>query len=150
MQGGQSSRGGFQGQAGGPSYSAQQGTFVPKFVFDGKRMRKPVVRRTVDFNSSVIKRLKKYPFTVRHSASDFDAMFPESNHVINILPPDNYSHSPSSCITTKFVHTSTNKIRCPVNIAKVPVLLIVVDAGGQEADYRLVEWRVYAVEWAYF
>jgi polyadenylation factor subunit 2 len=40
---------------------------------------------------------------------------PESTFVINYLPPSQYLHNPISSVTTKFIHTSTNKVRCPIN-----------------------------------
>lgn len=57
---------------------------------------------------------------------------------------------------THYVHTSTNKIRCPVNVVVVRMLscdvnIVVltscaVDAGGAQAAYGLVQRRVHAVE----
>ncbi|EJD06265.1 WD40 repeat-like protein [Fomitiporia mediterranea MF3/22] len=35
--------------------------------------------------------------------------------IIDLLPPAGYPTNPSTSLTTKFIHTSTNKIRCPVN-----------------------------------
>ena len=99
--------------------------FAPKFVFDGKRMRKPVFRRTVDFNCSLIRRHQNYYKTSLYSKTSPGPSNP--NSIINLQSTDAYPHCPSSLATTKFIHTSTNKIRCPVNVAKVyvPILKIV-------------------------
>ena len=31
-------------------------------------------------------------------------------------PPDNVAHMPAACVTTRYVHTSINKDRCPINV----------------------------------
>ena len=38
---------------------------------------------------------------------------------MQLLPPKAYPDNPSTSLCTKFVHTSTNKIRCPVNCVVV-------------------------------
>ena len=38
---------------------------------------------------------------------------------VQLLPPKAYPNNPSTSLCTKFVHTSTNKIRCPVNCVVV-------------------------------
>ncbi|KGG52628.1 hypothetical protein DI09_14p110 [Mitosporidium daphniae] len=116
--------------------------FAPKFVFDGKRMRKPVFRRTVDFNCSLIRRLKNY-----YKDSLYNKTSPSStdpNSIINFQSTNAYPHSPSSLATTKFIHTSTNKIRCPVNVAKVLIhILKVVDSRRQKVDHGILKWRAH-------
>jgi hypothetical protein len=47
----------------------------------------------------------------------FDNSCLETLH--QFLPPQAYSTNPSTSIMTKYVHTSTNKIRCPINIVRV-------------------------------
>lgn len=47
----------------------------------------------------------------------YPAIQPDANYVINYLPAFAYTN-PISCITTKFVHVSTNKVRCPINAIK--------------------------------
>ena len=39
--------------------------------------------------------------------------------VLQLLPPKAYPDTASTSLCTKFVHTSTNKIRCPVNVVVV-------------------------------
>ncbi|KAI9364402.1 WD40-repeat-containing domain protein [Zopfochytrium polystomum] len=101
--GGQGSSGGGPGGPGGPGDAN----------FDGKRMRKAIQRRTVDYNSVFIRYLENRTWT--RDRRDHLALQPESNFITDILPPFSYSHNPSTSIATKFVHTSINKIRCPVN-----------------------------------
>ncbi|EKM56064.1 uncharacterized protein PHACADRAFT_122215 [Phanerochaete carnosa HHB-10118-sp] len=40
---------------------------------------------------------------------------PAPPYIIDLLPPKAYPDNASTSLCTKFVHTSTNKIRCPVN-----------------------------------
>lgn len=40
-----------------------------------------------------------------------------------MLPPVAYLDNPINAVTTKFIHTSTNKIRFPVNVVRVSLLL---------------------------
>ncbi|KAJ3304100.1 hypothetical protein HDV03_003086 [Kappamyces sp. JEL0829] len=43
------------------------------------------------------------------------AIQPESTFVVNFTPPFAWDRTLMGCVTTKFIHTSTNKVRCPVN-----------------------------------
>ncbi|RWS15326.1 Csa-G protein beta 2-like protein [Dinothrombium tinctorium] len=80
--------------------------------FDGKRLRKAIARKTVDYNSSVVKTLEnrvwqKYP-------TDRKAIQPDVGYYTELVPPFSMLDNPVNCITTKFVRTSTNKMRCPI------------------------------------
>lgn len=101
--------------------------------FDGKRLRKSVMRKTVDYNASIIKALE-----VGHNESlywdDYILIFlnsyqarlwqrdyrdrlaiqPDSIYVPQMLPPSSYLDNPANAITTRFVKTATNKMRCPI------------------------------------
>ncbi|KAF8496741.1 hypothetical protein F5888DRAFT_1803923 [Russula emetica] len=44
---------------------------------------------------------------------------PSPPYIIDLLPPKAYPDNASKSLCTKFVHTSTNKIRCPVNAVTV-------------------------------
>jgi polyadenylation factor subunit 2 len=81
--------------------------------FDGKRIRKAIQRRTVDYNSDILRYFETK--MMARSYRDYLAIQPESTFVINYLPPSMYMHNPVSSVTTKFIHTSTNKVRCPIN-----------------------------------
>ncbi|PPQ66041.1 hypothetical protein CVT26_010797 [Gymnopilus dilepis] len=83
-------------------------------VIDGKIIKKTRPRRTVDYNGGVgrwalLKKLRPNPYFVPH-------MRPAPPFIIDLLPPKAYPENPSTSLCTKFVHTSTNKIRCPVNV----------------------------------
>lgn len=45
---------------------------------------------------------------------DRRALQPESIYTPELLPPPSYMDNPSNCVTTKFVKTATNKMRCPI------------------------------------
>ena len=42
------------------------------------------------------------------------------------MPPVAYLDNPINAVTTKFVHTSTNKIRYPVNVVRVMIIYIYI------------------------
>ncbi|CAG8583717.1 12968_t:CDS:10 [Acaulospora morrowiae] len=90
-------------------------------VFDGKRMRKAIQRRTVDFNCSIGKFLQasfnKDRIWMRDHR-DMKFLRPKPNFIIDLLPPSAYLHNPVNAIATKYVHTSTNKNRYPVNVVR--------------------------------
>ncbi|OTF74603.1 WD domain containing protein [Euroglyphus maynei] len=74
--------------------------------FDGKRLRKAVARKTVDYNSSIVKMLESRIW--QRDSRDYRAIQPD------IVPPMYMQNNAANCITTKFVRTSTNKMRCPI------------------------------------
>ncbi|KAL0947622.1 hypothetical protein HGRIS_013711 [Hohenbuehelia grisea] len=81
---------------------------------DGKLIKKTKPRRTVDFNGGMgrwmlMRKLRPSPGYVPY-------MRPGPSHIIDLFPPKAYPDNASTSLLTKFVHTSTNKIRCPVNV----------------------------------
>ncbi|XP_073840179.1 WD repeat domain 33 [Musca autumnalis] len=80
--------------------------------FDGKRLRKSVMRKTVDYNASIVKKLDARLWQRDHR--DRYALQPESIYVPELLPPSSYLDNPSNAVTTRFVKTATNKMRCPI------------------------------------
>lgn len=106
------------GKPGHPFFKPfSSGTFQRPFGmtqddFDGKRLRKSVMRKTVDYNASVVRaletRLWQRDFRDRH------ALQPENIYIPELLPPPSYLDNPSNAVTTRFVKTATNKMRCPI------------------------------------
>lgn len=41
-----------------------------------------------------------------------------------LLPPPAYPDNPSTSILSKYVHTSTNKVRCPINVVRVSLTAV--------------------------
>ena len=99
----------------GPSYGRTRDTrddrviggFNPTHLsesrgFDGKRVRKAIQRRTIDYNALIVRHLQL------RMVGTPPAMQPDSSFVVNHLPP--FASSTVDAIATKFVHTSTNKV----------------------------------------
>uniref|UniRef100_A0A1I8Q2Z6 Uncharacterized protein n=1 Tax=Stomoxys calcitrans TaxID=35570 RepID=A0A1I8Q2Z6_STOCA len=80
--------------------------------FDGKRLRKSVMRKTVDYNAAIVKKLDARLW--QRDYRDRFALQPESIYVPELLPPSSYLDNPSNAVTTRFVKTATNKMRCPI------------------------------------
>mmetsp|Transcript_18706 Transcript_18706/g.30748 ORF Transcript_18706/g.30748 Transcript_18706/m.30748 type:complete len:418 (+) Transcript_18706:90-1343(+) len=91
------------------------GDKVVKVPFDGKRMRKaPIQRRTVDYNSPAVKLVEGRVF--HRDSRDYPTVVHDPSYLKDYLPPSVWVDNPVSSMTTKFVHLSQNKIRCPVNV----------------------------------
>uniref|UniRef100_A0A6P7EXK3 Pre-mRNA 3' end processing protein WDR33 n=1 Tax=Diabrotica virgifera virgifera TaxID=50390 RepID=A0A6P7EXK3_DIAVI len=80
--------------------------------FDGKRLRKSVMRKTVDYNSSIIKELENRVW--QRDYRDRRALQPDAMYYPDLMPPPSYPDNPINCVTTRFVKTATNKMRCPI------------------------------------
>ncbi|PIL33001.1 transporter [Ganoderma sinense ZZ0214-1] len=80
---------------------------------DGKPVKKVRPRRTVDYGGAMGRwiLLRK----MRPNSTYVPQLRPAPPWIIDLLPPKAYPNNPSTSLCTKFVHTSTNKIRCPVN-----------------------------------
>ena len=83
--------------------------------YEGRRARRYMHRRTVDYwgTISMWKRHRAQQCTPRHDA----VLRPSPHQVIHLLPPAAYAESASSVANVP-VHTSTNKVRCSVNIVR--------------------------------
>ncbi|KNZ79943.1 Polyadenylation factor subunit 2 [Termitomyces sp. J132] len=83
-------------------------------MLDGKLIKKTRPRRTVDYNGGMGRwtLLRK----LRPNSNYVPYMRPSPPYIIDLLPPKAYPDNSSTSLCTKFVHTSTNKIRCPVNV----------------------------------
>ncbi|KAJ3975700.1 WD40-repeat-containing domain protein [Lentinula raphanica] len=91
----------------------QELAYAKQFM-DGKMIKKTRPRRTVDFNGGMgrwntLRKLRPNPLYTPQ-------MRPCPPSIIDLLPPKAYTDNASTSLCTKFVHTSTNKIRCPVNV----------------------------------
>jgi hypothetical protein len=81
---------------------------------------------------------------------------PAPPYIIDLLPPVAYPNNASTSLCTKFVHTSTNKVRGPVNcvtvssvhdaISALIVLVIIVDTNWPACPYRFHVGRVHPLE----
>jgi len=80
--------------------------------FDGKRLRKTMMRKTVDYNSSFINMLHNRVWA--RDYRDRRAVQPDICFYPDIIPPQDTLDNPVNAVTTRFVKTATNKMRCPI------------------------------------
>ncbi|KAG8580749.1 hypothetical protein GDO81_007407 [Engystomops pustulosus] len=97
-----------------PDYAQQQA--MQQLTFDGKRMRKAVNRKTIDYNPSVIKYLENRVW--QRDQRDMRAIQPDAGYYNDLVPPIGMLNNPLNAVTTKFVRTSTNKVKCPVFVVR--------------------------------
>lgn len=97
-----------------PDFAQQQA--MQQLTFDGKRMRKAVNRKTIDYNPSVIRYLENRLWQRDHR--DFRAVQPDAGCYNDLVPPVGMLNNPMNAVTTKFVRTSTNKVKCPVFVIR--------------------------------
>ncbi|XP_028297123.1 pre-mRNA 3' end processing protein WDR33 isoform X3 [Gouania willdenowi] len=97
-----------------PDFAQQQA--MQQLTFDGKRMRKAVNRKTIDYNPSVIRYLENRLWQRDHR--DFRAIQPDAGCYNDLVPPVGMLSNPMNAVTTKFVRTSTNKVKCPVFVIR--------------------------------
>ncbi|KAK4307492.1 hypothetical protein Pmani_020744 [Petrolisthes manimaculis] len=107
--------GGPGGIVGGPQ-SFQPLSFkpfkAPDGEFDGKRLRKSVMRKTVDYNCSVVNMLEQRVW--QRDERDHMVLQPDVCYASEIQPPIAYPQNPINAVVSKFVRTSTNKAKCPI------------------------------------
>ncbi|EKM83138.1 hypothetical protein AGABI1DRAFT_111633 [Agaricus bisporus var. burnettii JB137-S8] len=83
-------------------------------MIDGKLIKKTRPRRTVDYNGG----MGRWALlrTLRPSPNYVPNLRPAIPFIIDLLPPKAYPDNCSTSLCTKFIHTSTNKIRYPVHV----------------------------------
>ncbi|XP_067139620.1 pre-mRNA 3' end processing protein WDR33 [Centruroides vittatus] len=85
---------------------------IQAIEFDGKRLRKAVARKTVDYNSAVVKYIENRIW--QRDYRDRRCIQPDNGYYTEMVPPLSMVDNPINAVTTKFVRTSTNKMRCPI------------------------------------
>ncbi|KAF7310508.1 WD-REPEATS-REGION domain-containing protein [Mycena chlorophos] len=87
---------------------------VARAMADGKPVKKTRPRRTVDYNGPLGRwtLLRK----LRPNQGYLPTVRPAVPFIIDLYPPKAYRDNASTSLCTKFIHTSTNKVRCPVNV----------------------------------
>lgn len=76
-------------------------------------MRKHTQRKAVDYTSTVVRYMQIRMW--QHDSSDRTVLQPTTAAAIDMLPAAGYPDNPSTSFAAKFVHTSLNKNRCPIN-----------------------------------
>ncbi|ORX49143.1 WD40 repeat-like protein [Hesseltinella vesiculosa] len=79
-------------------------------------MRKAIQRQTVDYHQSMLRWMEERVYL--RSRHDTRYLRPDPNFIIDLLPPAAYLEHPNNAVATKFIHTSTNKVRYPVNVVR--------------------------------
>ncbi|KIY63929.1 WD40 repeat-like protein [Cylindrobasidium torrendii FP15055 ss-10] len=87
---------------------------IQDIVVDGRVVKRTRPRKTVDYFGGMGRwtSLQK----TRPTPGYYPYPRPSPPEIINLLPPKAYKDNTSTSLCTRFVHTSTNKIRCPVNV----------------------------------
>uniref|UniRef100_A0A3B4X1P7 WD repeat domain 33 n=1 Tax=Seriola lalandi dorsalis TaxID=1841481 RepID=A0A3B4X1P7_SERLL len=80
-----------------PDFAQQQA--MQQLTFDGKRMRKAVNRKTIDYNPSVIRYLENRLWQRDHR--DFRAIQPDAGCYNDLVPPVGMLNNPMNAVTTK-------------------------------------------------
>ncbi|KAL2321241.1 hypothetical protein Fmac_030210 [Flemingia macrophylla] len=78
-----------------------------------KRMRKLTQRKAVDYTSTVVRYMQVRMW--QRDSRDRTVLQPTPAAAIDMLPAVGYPDNPSTSFAAKFVHTSLNKNRCPIN-----------------------------------
>ncbi|KAH7955337.1 hypothetical protein HPB52_000372 [Rhipicephalus sanguineus] len=121
-------------------------TSMQSIEFDGKRLRKAVARKTVDYNAAVVEYLENRVW--QRDYRDARALQPDSGYYTRLMPPLAMLANPINAVTTKFVRTSTNKMRCPI-FCVVAALTELFTAGPAGFDFGrqqlAVHWKRQAV-----
>ena len=93
-------------------------------VYNGKRTRKSVTRKVVDFSNTEILHTIKRMSQINTNEKDIPRVFVPTRideegeeEYADLLPPKSWRDNCSTSICAKFAHSSVNKIRCPVNRA---------------------------------
>lgn len=85
---------------------------TPDGEFDGKRLRKSVMRKTVDYNCSVTNMLECRVW--QRDERDRPSLQADVCYASEMLPPIAHPMNPINAVVTKFVRTSTNKAKVGV------------------------------------
>jgi polyadenylation factor subunit 2 len=70
------------------------------------------MRKTVDYNSAIIKMLECRVW--QRDFRDRRALQPDVTYYPDLQPPPSYVENAINSVTTRFVKTATNKMRCPI------------------------------------
>jgi len=79
-------------------------------VFDGKRMRKAISRKYIDYNATVLNYIHDRTYDIH------DYIPPHHAYSLNLKPTSEMKTEPASSMTTRCAHSSANKVRCPINV----------------------------------
>ncbi|KAK9468072.1 WD40-repeat-containing domain protein [Lipomyces arxii] len=81
-----------------------------------QQQRKAGHRRTIDYTGLVAR--WKHKRIAGSYLNQPGVVRPHKEYIIDIFPPSAYRYNPMTSVTPKFVHSSVNKIRHPVNLVR--------------------------------
>eukprot|EP00117_Sycon_ciliatum_P043167 scpid81393/ scgid31290/ pre-mRNA 3&apos; WD repeat-containing protein 33; WD repeat-containing protein WDC146 len=83
-----------------------------QITYDGKSVRKSLNRKTVDYNSSMVRYLQDR--TWQRDYRDQPAVQPHRAYHEQMFPSAHLRHNPLHSVTTMYIRSATNKFRCPI------------------------------------
>ena len=94
-------------------------TFVPRPVYDGRRVQRHFERDTVDYNSCIIKHLQNR--VIFRGAQD--RMMPRAHPTFacNMEPPQSWADLPESSFCTRHAKTQRNRARPAYSALASPI-----------------------------
>lgn len=98
-----------------PQLSAVHKAYSQRQIYDGKRMRKAVTRRTIDYAASILRMMESDVLLKRNLAPP---ILPTPAFVYNYSLPIACQYKPMDSIPMKHIRTSMNKVRTPINIVR--------------------------------
>ncbi|KAI5172106.1 polyadenylation factor subunit 2 [Nematocida sp. LUAm3] len=105
----------------------EEGKGFGKIVYDGKRMRKAITRRNVDYSGPILKDKLQAGFGVVQKHPLYSIY----------TPPVTGASSLSNSLTVNLAHTSINKIRTPINTIKYTPNGRRLISGGATGEFTL-------------
>ena len=127
----------------------QGGAPKDEAIYNGKRMRKAIQRRGVDYAASMLnwhKKSKYYRDVFDEEFIQWDLDEPEMveerqiSHPqggMNMLPPSAVEHNFASSLCTRYTHTSINKVRFPVTAIAIAPDGKRVITGASSGEFTL-------------
>ncbi|KAK9368733.1 WD40-repeat-containing domain protein [Lipomyces kononenkoae] len=107
-------------QQGGYNQRTQQSVQLNYDYEEGQshqpQQRKVGHRRTVDYTGTVAR--WRHKRVVCPYSKEPGVLRPRKDYIIDLFPPSAYCDNPISSTTVKFVHSSVNKVRHPVNLVR--------------------------------
>lgn len=106
-------------------------------VFDGKRLRRAMVRKTVDFASSAMRWYLDRGW--QRGAGDATFIAPSQEYVYSLLPPSAPSMraQPVTSACTRYVHHAQNKQKCAINVCRWTPEARRVITGASSGEFTL-------------
>lgn len=134
--------------AGGNRFMVAAGPSKEDMVYNGKRMRKAITRRGVDYNASLLNwhKMRKFHRGVADEEFvqfDLDECVMEErqlSHTLggrHLLPPSATEHNFAASICTRYTHTSINKVRFPVTAVAIAPDGKRVITGSSSGEFTL-------------